>query len=258
MIKVQEDVYTVVVFSSKIKDSSLPKESKQPEFKLYMKYIDWPFGDKYRNQNGKHIVSTIYNTYKIKLKMTKSLRIVCIDALDSKGELSEETAKDILHYLKRNIEQTLKKGSSAVDAIILPKFKPMQSESGDVIELLWYLRKHAVLITNSSLHVTLPGTEVIAVAAETAQQSRPASVIDFVVTGSKNEWLSFDLAKSLGPAAAAALALSILHILRESDGDLLKGIILCIVAIFTLCMALTYLGHPICTMTLIDLSDFET
>ena len=216
LIRPAENFYTVVIFTSKIRNSQ--------QSKVELQHIDWPSSGKFSNENGALIVSTIYNIYTGQLKLKKPLRIVCIDALDPNGELSSQTAKDILNYLKQNIKDAVIKGSSAIDVIILPKFKPILNDSGDVIESLWYLRKRAVLITNSSLHVTLPGTEIIAVAAETEQQSRPASVIDFVVTGSKKEWLTFDLAKSLGPAVAAALALGFLHCLRELDARAVKGI----------------------------------
>ena len=266
MIHPIPDAYTVVIFSSPIKDW----------FKRLgtgVLHISWPLVKKYHNENGTRLASTIFNCLTIQLQIRKYLRIVCIDALDSNGELSWETAKDVLHYLAQSIQNAksikktnsiekgksigyaelvenielseLKKKKSVIDAIILPNFNPKVADPDEIMQLLWYLRKHAVLISDSSLHSSLPSTETIAVSGATKIHHTPASVVDFIVTVKKarplpsvtsasgnqdedkqdlfREWLNIELARAKSPGVVAAVALGILKCLRIHFPDIVAG-----------------------------------
>ena len=233
------DAYTVVIFSSPIKDW----------FKRLgtgVLYISWPLVKKYHNENGTLLVSTIFNTLTVQLKSETFLRIVCIDALDPNGELSGGTAKSILDYLTQCIKHS-KKNKSAIDVIILPRFSPTVTDPGEIMQLLWNLKKRTVLISNSSLHSSLPSTETISVTGATILHETPASVIDFLVTATETpttpkeiketkfettnepapvedmEWLDINLARYKAPGVIAAISLDILDSLRKNYADLVYG-----------------------------------
>ena len=197
---------------------------------------------------GNKIVEEIYNTYK-KFDVTKSLRIICIDALGSKGELSGEKANEILNLFTSSIK---KSGKSPFDVKILPKFYIHNGKDApDIMESLWYLRERVVLISSSSLHAKLPSTEIIAVEGATEYHKPLESVLDFVVVGGKpeskqdptpgsltlegspekekfiskghNDWLDESLVQSLAPAVVSAIALKILYCLRADHNANLSG-----------------------------------
>ena len=204
---------TVVIFSSPVNVDT----SKYP--KLSIQNIELspvkPQSDDVRIANK--IVDTIYNLYS---SQTKSLKIICIDAVGAKGAFSVKEANESLKYLIKDINPVI-----SVDVIILPNFfVDTGQDAHEIMESLWYLREHTVLITNSSLHATLPSTEVIAVGGATAKQKAQASVLDFVVARKKgkskgkesllteddSDWLDGDQVQSLAPAVVAAIVLNIL------------------------------------------------
>ena len=180
------DTFTVVIFSSPIDDWC---EAQGAE----VVNILWPSVTRFHNANGTRLASAIFNTLRLQLQIQKNLRIVCIDALDSNGELSGERAKNVLDYLAKSMENTKSNESamkkSVIDVIILPNFNPNVAGPDEIMNLLWYLKKHAVLISNSSLHSSLPSIETIAVSGATKFHQTPASVIDFVVTAAKEKRL---------------------------------------------------------------------
>ena len=171
--------FTVVIFSSPLNDT--PQHHK-----LLVENINWSSSTKRSNENGSKIIDSIYKIYS-KLnnnKSTKYLRIICINA--TKGDLPGEKAKDILKYLKSSVNKSVKK--SPIDVIISPKFSLQSGENAlDIMESLWYLREHTVLISCSSLHSTLPSTEIIAVRGEILTPKTQDSVQDFVVTYGSND-----------------------------------------------------------------------
>ena len=224
--------FTVVIFSS------LGEEQLAKYPRLSIERIKWLFITTENDVgNGKKIVEIIYNLYS---SQTKSLRIISIDALGAEGQLSGENANNILKYLITSIEYNAKKKMRPpVDVVILPKFYlHTQKEACEIMESLWYLREHTVLISNSSLHATLPSTEVIAVGGATEQTPAQGSVLDFIVTKSgtsgmsisdregqvpqernklleDEDWQNQDIVHSLGPAVVAAIALNIMGFLSE-------------------------------------------
>ena len=163
------------------------------------------------------------------LNVTKTLRIICIDALDSNGELSGETANGILKYLKTSLVSS--KTRSPFDVIILPKFFLFTGKDArEIMELLWFLRKRVVLISSSSVYATLPSTEVIAVGGSTEMRKAQGSVLDIDVMNiekgtatdaasdttsliNKADWLDQDLVQSLATAVVSAICLHILDCL---------------------------------------------
>ena len=179
-LKPLKNYFTVVIFSPSLDHTCIPQYSK-----LLVQNIYWPSSTIKSSKNGSKIVDTIYNTYsKLRTtKCTKYLRIVCICV--AKGYLPKELAKDILQYLKSSVNKSENK--SPVDVIILPKFSDTGKDALDIMESLWYLREHAVLISSSSLHATLPSTEIIAVRGARLIPKTQDSVQDFVVTYSKKE-----------------------------------------------------------------------
>ena len=265
MIHPIPDAYTVVIFSSPIKDW----------FKRLgtgVHHISWPLVKKYHNENGTRLAATIFNTLRIQLQIETYLRIVCIDALDFNGELSGETAKNVLVYLAQSIQNAksikktnsiekgksigntelvenielseLKKKKSVYDAIILPNFNPKVADPDEIMQLLWYLRKHTVLISDSSLHSSLPSTETIAVSGATKTHHTPASVIDFVVTAKKavkppsvedtnveainlyKEWINIEFARAMASGVVGAISLGIQSCLQNHFSESLKSKIL--------------------------------
>ena len=179
-LKPLENYFTVVIFSS-------PLDHVPQYHKLLVENINRQSSTLKSNENESKIVETICKIYSSKLssnKSTKYLRIVCINA--SKGDLSGEKTKDILKYLKSSVNKSVKK--SPIDVIILPKFSLQSSENAlDIMESLWYLREHTVLISSSSLHATLPSTEAIAVRGDKVIPKTQDSVQDFVVTFGSND-----------------------------------------------------------------------
>ena len=220
-----ENTFTVVIFSSPV-DVEL---NKFPQ--LSIKNI----GPRKKAQAGDEIIKTIYEIFKNHMKEyeEKKLRIICIDALDLKGELSGENAEGILKSLKSSLTSQNK---SPFHVIILPKFYlHTGKEAREIMESLWYLREHVVLISSSSLHATLlPSTEVIAVGAATELQTvrSKSSVLDFLVTNREtgptsgtssdkepllHDWIDQDLIRPLGPAVVSVIALSILDCLSNTS-----------------------------------------
>ena len=226
------DAYTVVIFSSPIKDWFKRLGTR-------VHHISWPLVKKYHNENGTRLASTIFNCLTIQLEIKKYLRIVCIDALNSNGELSGETAKDILHYLANSIKTVQNK--SVIDVIILPNFNSKVVDPDEIMQLLWYLRKRTVLISDSSLHSSLPSTETIAVSGATKFQYTPASVVDFVVTARKTlrppsfsdtdveaislykEWINIEFARAMASGVVAAISLGIQSCLQTHFSESLKS-----------------------------------
>ena len=226
------DAYTVVIFSSPIKDW----------FKRLgtgVLHISWPSQKKYQNENGTRLASTIFICLTLQLQVKKYLRIVCIDALDSNGELSGETAKNVLDYLAKSIKTAQNK--SVIDVILLPCFNSKVIDPGGIMELLWDLRKRTVVISDSSLHSSLPGTETIAVSGATKLQNTPASVVDFVVTARKTlrppsisdtdveainlykEWINIEFARAMASGVVAAISLGIQSCLQNHFAESLKS-----------------------------------
>ena len=222
-----KNTFTVVLFS-------LPFQiAKETRPKLSIRNIKWTLVTKQEHSFGNDITKEIYWLYSKKFNITKSLRIICIDALGSKGELSGENANSILKYLKLNLENCMRnQNKSPFDVIILPKFYLYTGEDvREIMESLWYLREHVVLISNSSLHATLPSTEVIAVGAATELQKDGRSVLDFLVTNSMTgttskgtpsdedplltAWADQNRIRPLGAAVVCAIALGILD--RQQD-----------------------------------------
>ena len=221
---------TVVIFASPL----------QRHKNILVENLAWPLGKKAAHGNGNVIVETIYKTYSKKLQNALPLRIICINATDSKGELPGETAKHVLKYLERSILSTKKK--CPVDVIILPTFSMSSGKDiGEIMESLWYLREYVVLISRSSLLATIPSTETIAVGGGTEHHKALESVLDFVVSKSKrksstdslleieelisaedNNWLDEDLVQILAPAVVSAIALGILSLIKHdlSSGNL--------------------------------------
>ena len=223
---------TVVIVSSKVTID----EAEYPE--LSIENIESTFATTKSDEAGygNKIVKLIYNLY----SKTKFLKVMCIEAHVSKGEISGEKANDILKYLIGRIEQNVKnKTRLPVDVIVLPKFNLHTAEDArEIMESLWYLREHTVLISSSSLHATLPSTEVIAVGGDTERDVEQKSVLDFVVTtknwqGEKlpllfyddSDWLDEVLIQSLAPAAVAAVAVNILDCFPK-NAHLVSGYIL--------------------------------
>ena len=232
MIHPIPDAYTVVIFSSPIKDWF-------KRLGTVVHHISWPLVRKYHSENGTRLASTIFNCLTIQLQIRKYLRIVCIDALDSNGELSWETAKDVLHYLANSIKTAQNK--SVIDVIILPCFNSKVVDPDEIMQLLWYLRKHAVLISHSSLHSSLPSTETIAVSGATKTHYTPASVVDFVVTARNalrppsvsdtdveaihlyKEWINIEFARAMAAGVVAAISLGIQGCLQIHFPESLKS-----------------------------------
>ena len=234
---------TVVIFCSERTKDSI----KYPECST--QYIKWPFITTHPHPLEKKIVKRICKTYAT-LKETKDLRIICIDAMGTKGEISGQTANSILKHLKTSLEKCIKsKKKSPFDVVFFPKFFVYSGQDArEIMESLWYLREHAVLISNSSIHAALPTTEVIAVGAATELQNVQDrfSVLDFLVTNSKTEitngtvpdkrasqiepdknvrikdWFDEDLIRPYGSAVVCAIALRILDCLQGLQG--LQGV----------------------------------
>ena len=223
--------FTIVIFSAYIK--SVPKYPK-----LSIRNIVWPSVTKQSNDNGRRIVEVIYKTYTEKANTSNALRIVCINAVDTRGEIVNETsAISILKYIKLCISESTNK--SPINVIILPQFLlHTGKDAHEVMRLLWYIREHVVVISSSSLHATLPSTEVIAVGGSTEYHKAQGSVTDIVVTNSgtdddnlankaflydeDQEWLNEDSVQSLGPAVVSAIVLHILCCLEVIDTSI-KG-----------------------------------
>ena len=232
MLESMKDTYTVVIFSSPL-----------PEWLVNLgpivQHIKWSFTGQVPTKNtyGTSLATTIFNTFKYQLEITKPLRIITIEALDENGEVPGETSKKVLTYLAKNILLAKSSNERVIDVILLPRFSPVLADSAEILALLWCLRKYTVLISNSCLHPALPSTETIAVSGATEVHSTPASVIDFVVTEgeikwsasredlSKTEVLSIDLAEPLGLGALAAVAVGIVDCLHQHFAFAFKGIV---------------------------------
>ena len=181
LLKPLENHFTIVLVS--------PPLHNIPKYKmLSVENFDWPISTKKYNENGREIVDTICNIYtsnRNNTLSTKKVKIICINV--TKDDLSMKQAQNILKYLKTSVEKSEKK--SAIDVIILPKISINTSkDASDIMESLWYLRERTVLISSSSLHATLPSTEIIAVRGETIPKTQD-SVQDFVVTCGNKETL---------------------------------------------------------------------
>ena len=169
--------FTVVIFFSVL--DYIPQCDK-----LLIKNIYWPYKTQQSDDNGNKIVETMCKIYS-EAKSKKYLRLVCINS--PKGDLSAEKANIILKYLKSSVEKSRKR--SPVDVIFLPKFFVQTGKDAfDIMESLWYLREHAVLISSSSIHATLPSTETIAVKGAIGHYKSEASVLDFVVSYSGKDF----------------------------------------------------------------------
>ena len=136
-----ENSYTVVLFSSPIQNCIPAGQGcihniSVPKIKGFTGFT---------NENGAILASTIFDTYSKKLRIKKKLRIVCIDALNPNGELTGNDAKSVLTCLVKQVENTL--NNPTIDVIILPKFKSSEKDSLEIMEALWYLRQHTVLIS---------------------------------------------------------------------------------------------------------------
>ena len=214
LLQRMENSYTVVMFSS-------PIQNCIPAVQDCIHNISLPKIEGFTNENGAILASTIFNTYSEKLRIEKKLRIVCIDALNSNGELTENNAKIVLTYLVKQVENTL--NNPTIDVIILPKFKSSEKDSLEIMEALWYLRQHTVLISASCLRASLPCSEVITVSGATKQHKTPASIVDLVVSGDKSHWLDINLANILSPAVVAVLAIGILDFSDTPVSELLEG-----------------------------------
>ena len=242
-LKPSKKAATVIIFSSPIKKDSIRNRN------ISVENFSWPLLTTESEKIGNNIVEEIYNTYK-KLDVTKSLRIICIDALGSKGELSGEKANEILTLFTSSIKKSGK--SPPFDVIILPKFYMHNGKDArEIMKSLWHLRKYAVLISSSSLHAKLPSTEVIAVEGATEYHKPQESVLDFVVVGGKpeskqdptpgssklegspekeklmseghNDWHDGSLVQSLAPAVVSAIALKILDCLQADHNANISG-----------------------------------
>ena len=227
----------VIFFSERTKDSINSNCSTQ--------YIKWPFITTHPHPLENEIVERICKTYS-KLNVTKPLRIICIDAMGTKGEISGQTANSILKHLKTSLEKCIKsKKKSPFDVVFFPKFFVYSGQDAfEIMESLWYLREHVVLISNSSIHSALPTTEVIAVGAAMEQQNVQSrfSILDFLVTNSETkktgetvpdkrtsltepdknvrikDWFDEDLIRPYGSAVVCAIALRILDCLQGLQG----------------------------------------
>ena len=222
-IKLLQKYYTVVLFTAAY--------TKKPKYKnTLFQNISLPFVSKQSHSDSSKIVETISNTYLKRLNISKPLRIICID---DQGKFSEE-ASNIINALKTCVETN--KNVSPFEVMILPTFTPKSTKDArEIMESLWYLREHTVLISNSSLHAKLPCTEVIAVGGETEYHEAQGGVLDVVVTNSKpddgnstdsegllskQDWLDRVLVQSLAPAVMSVVALGILNCLNlDGSGD---------------------------------------
>ena len=223
MIKPTEHTFTVVIFSSTC--TKEPVEKK----KFSVENITWPETIKQKKMIGNNIVKNIVDIYSEMLQ--KSCRIICIDAFGSEGKVSGEIANSVLKYLKLSMEKYKKR--PPIDVIILPTFFLYSGNyAREIMESLWYLRKHAVLISNSSQHATLPNTEVIAVGGDTQQVKANGSILDFVVVSSKKpneqakederlldntDWHDTTLVQTLASVVVSAIALQIISCISESS-----------------------------------------
>ena len=169
--------FTVEIFSSVL--DYIPQCDK-----LLIKNITWPYKTQQSDDNGNKIVETMCKIYS-EAKSKKYLRLVCINS--PKGDLPAEKANIILKYLKSSVEKSKKR--SPVDVIYLPKFfVQTRKDVCDIMESLWYLREHGVLISSSSIHATLPSTETIAVKGAIGHYKSEASVLDFVLSYSGKDF----------------------------------------------------------------------
>ena len=174
IIKPTEKNFTVVIFSS-------PTKERVEKTNISLQDITWPETPKDHYWTENDIAGHFVDRYSKMLH--KSCRIICIDAFSSGNKLSGDVANSVLKYLKISIQKCDK--CRLIDVIILPKFFLYTGNyAREIMESLWYLRKHTVLISNFSQHATLPSTEVIAVAGETEQVKAQGSILDFVVVNS--------------------------------------------------------------------------
>ena len=171
IIKPTEHTFTVVIFSS-------PTKERVENDNISLQDITWPETPKDQNSTENDIA--VHFLYRYSKMLQKSCRIICIDVFSSRNKLSGDVANSVLKYLKISIEKCDK--SRLIDVIILPKFFS-GNYAREIMESLWYLREHVVLISNSSQHATLPNTEVIAVGGGTER----GSILDFVVVNSDKQ-----------------------------------------------------------------------
>ena len=143
-----------------------------------------------KDLDGTRICNALDSVYQKFKPENHKLRVLCCDALDPDGYMSEVTATEVLQYFLKTIKAFEEEPGTCIDLMCMPSIKMDSPHPGKLVELLWELRKNVVMISGVKIDAVLGkspvsstevnilhiGTEVITVGAdlEISPETRPA------------------------------------------------------------------------------------